>query len=210
MPRLPPPPCARPASGVGLGPSCYPASLLWSPGPRPSPVFLSALCDCLSLNVSVSEPVSLSHGLAPNVDGDQHAPCPPHKHSSSSCFPGSLSLNVSLSPHRAFSSRTRPRVPTRALHSSSARISRTARTKSSMAPCGPRPAAPLSHTGYGASDRPERVRDGPSERNVQGESHATNHPLAPFPQGGVRCSSSPNIKCMLVSAARRAGRGASV
>jgi hypothetical protein len=30
------------------------ASLLWSPGPRPSPVFRSAVCDCLSLNVSVS------------------------------------------------------------------------------------------------------------------------------------------------------------
>jgi len=28
------------------------ASLLWSPGPRPSPVFRSAICDCLSLNVS--------------------------------------------------------------------------------------------------------------------------------------------------------------
>jgi len=28
--------------------------LLWSPGPRPSPVFRSAVCDCLSLNVSVS------------------------------------------------------------------------------------------------------------------------------------------------------------
>jgi len=33
---------------------CYPASLLWSPGPRPSPVFRSAICDCLSLNVSIS------------------------------------------------------------------------------------------------------------------------------------------------------------
>ena len=41
-------------SGVGLGPSYYPASLLWSPGPRPSPVFRSAICDCLSLNVSIS------------------------------------------------------------------------------------------------------------------------------------------------------------
>jgi hypothetical protein len=30
-------------------PSYYPASLLWSPGPRPSPVFRSAVCDCLSL-----------------------------------------------------------------------------------------------------------------------------------------------------------------
>jgi hypothetical protein len=39
---------------VGLGPSYYPASLLWSPGPRPSPVFRSAICDCLSLNVSIS------------------------------------------------------------------------------------------------------------------------------------------------------------
>ena len=56
MPRLPPPSCARPVSGVGLGPSYYPASLLWSPGPRPSPVFRSAICDCLSLNVSISRP----------------------------------------------------------------------------------------------------------------------------------------------------------
>ena len=39
---------------MGLGPSYYPASLLSSPGPRPSPVFRSALCDCLSLNVPVS------------------------------------------------------------------------------------------------------------------------------------------------------------
>jgi hypothetical protein len=46
---------ARPVSGVGLGLSYYPASLLWSPGPRPSPVFRSAVCDCLSLNVSVSQ-----------------------------------------------------------------------------------------------------------------------------------------------------------
>ena len=59
LPRLPPPSCARPVSGVGLGPSCYPASLLWSPGPRPSPVFRSAICDCLSLNVSVPRAVSL-------------------------------------------------------------------------------------------------------------------------------------------------------
>jgi hypothetical protein len=51
LPRLPPPTCARPVSGVGLGPSCYPASLLWFPGPRPLPVFRSAICDCLSLNV---------------------------------------------------------------------------------------------------------------------------------------------------------------
>ena len=54
LPRLPPPTCARPVSGVGLGPRCYTASLLWSSGPRPSPVFRSAICDCLSLNVSVS------------------------------------------------------------------------------------------------------------------------------------------------------------
>ena len=50
-----PPTCARSVSGVGLGPSYYTASLLWSPGPRPSPVFRSAICDCLSLNVSVSQ-----------------------------------------------------------------------------------------------------------------------------------------------------------
>jgi hypothetical protein len=54
LPRLPPPTCARPVSGVGLGPRCYTASLLWSHGPRPSPVFRSAICDCLSLHVSVS------------------------------------------------------------------------------------------------------------------------------------------------------------
>ena len=53
MPRLPPPTCARPVSDVGLGPSYYTASLLWSTGPRPSPVFRSAICDCLSLNVSI-------------------------------------------------------------------------------------------------------------------------------------------------------------
>jgi hypothetical protein len=52
-PGYPPP---RPVSGVGLGPSYYPASLLWSPGPRPSPVFRSEICDCLSLNVSISPP----------------------------------------------------------------------------------------------------------------------------------------------------------
>jgi len=28
-------------------------SLLWSPGPRPSPVFRFAICDCLSLNVPI-------------------------------------------------------------------------------------------------------------------------------------------------------------
>jgi len=33
LPRLPPPTCARPVSGVGLGPRCYTAALLWSPGP---------------------------------------------------------------------------------------------------------------------------------------------------------------------------------
>jgi hypothetical protein len=52
LPRLPPPTCARPVSGVGLGPRCYTASLLWFPGPCPSPVFRSAICDCSSLNVS--------------------------------------------------------------------------------------------------------------------------------------------------------------
>ena len=51
-PRLPPPTCARPVSGVGLGPHCYTASRLWFPGPRPLPVFRSAICDCLSINVS--------------------------------------------------------------------------------------------------------------------------------------------------------------
>ena len=53
---------ARPVSGVGLGLSCSPASLLWSPGPRPSPVFRSAVCDCLSLNVSVS--LFIQHSLS--------------------------------------------------------------------------------------------------------------------------------------------------
>jgi hypothetical protein len=71
LPRLPPPSCARPVSGVGLGPSYYPASLLWSPGPRPSPVFRSAVCDCLSLNVSLSlfspVPVRGRGGSAPGL-----------------------------------------------------------------------------------------------------------------------------------------------
>ena len=62
LPRLPPPSCARPVSGVGLGLSYYPASLLWSPGPRPSPVFRSAVCDCLSLNVSISLLYTTSRG----------------------------------------------------------------------------------------------------------------------------------------------------
>jgi hypothetical protein len=43
--------CVGPVSGVGLGPSCYTASRLWFPGSRPLPVFRSAICDCLSLNV---------------------------------------------------------------------------------------------------------------------------------------------------------------
>jgi hypothetical protein len=51
LPRLPQPTCSRPVSGVGLGPFCYAASLLQSPGPCSSPVFRSAICDCLSLNV---------------------------------------------------------------------------------------------------------------------------------------------------------------
>ena len=54
LPRLPPPTCSRPVSGVGLGPFCYAASLLQSPGPCSPPVFRSAICDCLSLNVSFS------------------------------------------------------------------------------------------------------------------------------------------------------------
>ena len=33
LPRLPPPTCSRPVGGVGLGPCCYAASLLRSPGP---------------------------------------------------------------------------------------------------------------------------------------------------------------------------------
>ena len=83
--------------------------LLRSPGPRPPPVFRSAICDCLSLNVSVSflslparptrsETVSLL-GLVPLL---AHAllayfsPCPP----STYCycrFPRLLSFNVSFS-----------------------------------------------------------------------------------------------------------------
>ena len=54
LPRLPPPTCSRPVSGVGLGPFCYAASLLRSLGPCPPPVFRSAICDCLLLNVSFS------------------------------------------------------------------------------------------------------------------------------------------------------------
>ena len=53
LPRLPPPTCSSPVSGVGLGPCCYAASLLQSPAPRPPSVFRSAICDCLSLNVSI-------------------------------------------------------------------------------------------------------------------------------------------------------------
>jgi len=34
--------------------SAPPHRCLWSPGPLPSPVFRSAICDCLSLNVSIS------------------------------------------------------------------------------------------------------------------------------------------------------------
>ena len=54
LPRLPPPTCSRPVSGVGLGPFRYAASLLRSPGPRPPPFFCSAICDSLSFNVSFS------------------------------------------------------------------------------------------------------------------------------------------------------------
>jgi hypothetical protein len=61
LPRLPPPTCSRPVSGVGLGPFCYAASLLRSPGPRPPPLFRSAIYDCLSLNVSSSLHPVLAH-----------------------------------------------------------------------------------------------------------------------------------------------------
>jgi hypothetical protein len=44
---------------LGESLSYYPASLQWSPGPRPSPAFRSAICDCLSFNVSIS--LFLSH-----------------------------------------------------------------------------------------------------------------------------------------------------
>ena len=54
----------------GLGPSYYPASLLWSPGPRPSPVFRSVICDCLSLNVPIPFPgPRVVNGLAVPVAG---------------------------------------------------------------------------------------------------------------------------------------------
>jgi len=55
---------------------CYPASLLWSPGPRPSPVFRSVLCDFLSLNV-------------PILSGDATAAGPSHLRDA----------NKSLAPH---------------------------------------------------------------------------------------------------------------
>jgi hypothetical protein len=38
---------------VWPGTFCYAASLLRSPGPYSPPVFRSAICDCLSLNVSI-------------------------------------------------------------------------------------------------------------------------------------------------------------
>jgi hypothetical protein len=49
LPRLPPPTCSRPVSGVGLG-LCYAASLLRSPGLCSPTVLRSAICDCLSIN----------------------------------------------------------------------------------------------------------------------------------------------------------------
>ena len=65
LPRLPPPTCSRPVSGVGLGPFCYAASLLRSPGPYSPPVLRSAICDCLSLNVSIltSTPVRIHEDI---------------------------------------------------------------------------------------------------------------------------------------------------
>ena len=47
LPRLPPPTCSRPVSGVGVGPFCYAAFLLRSPGPCSLTVFRFAICDCL-------------------------------------------------------------------------------------------------------------------------------------------------------------------
>ena len=43
LPRLPPPTCSRPVSGVGLGLFCYAAFLLLSPGPCSPTVF--SLCN---------------------------------------------------------------------------------------------------------------------------------------------------------------------
>jgi hypothetical protein len=54
LPRLPPPTCSRPVSGVGLGPFCYAAFLLRSPGPCSPTVFRSATCDCLSIKGCLS------------------------------------------------------------------------------------------------------------------------------------------------------------
>jgi hypothetical protein len=50
LPRLPPPTCSRPVSGVGLGLFVYSASLPRSPGPCFPTVFRSAICDGLSIN----------------------------------------------------------------------------------------------------------------------------------------------------------------
>jgi len=50
LPRLPPPTCSRPVSGVGLGLFCSAASLLRSPDPCSPTVFRCTICDCLSLN----------------------------------------------------------------------------------------------------------------------------------------------------------------
>ena len=74
-----------------MGSSCYPASLLLSPGPRPSPVFRSAVCDCLSLNVSISLPGARGGGPAaplrlavrphhlPRADRHRAGPPPPSR-----------------------------------------------------------------------------------------------------------------------------------
>jgi hypothetical protein len=58
--------CARPVSGVGLGPRRYTASMLWSPAPHPSPVFRSAICDCLIKRIWSLQP-SMSNQIAPKV-----------------------------------------------------------------------------------------------------------------------------------------------
>jgi hypothetical protein len=53
-PQLLPPTCSRRVCSVGMGSFCCVASLPRCPGPCWSPVFRSAICDCLSLKTDIS------------------------------------------------------------------------------------------------------------------------------------------------------------
>jgi hypothetical protein len=79
--------------------SYYPASLLWSPGPRPSPVFRSAVCDCLSLNVSVSLYEVIKYTLSASLlwcPGPR--PSPVFRAAICDCLSLKTYLSLSLSP----------------------------------------------------------------------------------------------------------------